>query len=224
MPGIIANWLGVALLLALAASIALPPTTLAQDFRGLDTQKRDDVPAGPYTLTVEAKPLPSLQAAQFFITVADAASGGPAGDVKVRVIASLQGSDEHGYALATKVGTSDVDTAVAGQTGGPDSFATKVGTPDVDAPDVFTATLVIETLGIWETDLEIETPSGDTYLAEGFDFEVIGPTAKRTAARREAALIFGGVSVALLAGGVYLVWRIRRTQQQRAARDGNTSV
>ena len=206
MPGIIANWLGVALLLALAASIALPPTALAQDFRGLDTQKRDDVPAGPYTLTVEAKPLPSLQAAQFFITVADAASGGPAGDVKVRVIASLQGSDEHGYALATKVGTSDGDA------------------PDGDAPDVFTATLVIETLGIWETDLEIETPSGDTYLAEGFDFEVIGPTAKRTAARREAALIFGGVSVALLAGGVYLVWQTRRTQQQRAARDGNTSV
>ena len=206
MPGIIANWLGVALLLALAASIALPPTALAQDFRGLDTQKRDDVPAGPYTLTVEAKPLPSLQAAQFFITVADAASGGPAGDVKVRVIASLQGSDEHGYALATKVGTSDGDA------------------PDSDAPDVFTATLVIETLGIWETDLEIETPSGDTYLAEGFDFEVIGPTVKRTAARREAALIFGGVSVALLAGGVYLVWQIRRTQRQRAARDGNTSV
>ena len=206
MPGIIANWLGVALLLALAASIALPPTALAQDFRGLDTQKRDDVPAGPYTLTVEAKPLPSLQAAQFFITVADAASGGPAGNVTVRVIASLQGSDEHGYALATKVGTSDSDA------------------PDSDAPDVFTATLVIETLGIWETDLEIETPSGDTYLAEGFDFEVIGPTAKRTAARREAALIFGGVSVALLAGGVYLVWQIRRTQRQRAARDGNTSV
>ena len=206
MHGIIANWLGVALLLALAASIALPPTALAQDFRGLDTQKRDDVPAGPYTLTVEAKPLPSLQAAQFFITVADAASGGPAGDVKVRVIASLQGSDEHGYALATKVGTSDSDA------------------PDSDAPDVFTATLVIETLGIWETDLEIETPSGDTYLAEGFDFEVIGPTAKRTAARREAALIFGGVSVALLAGGVYLVWQIRRTQRRRAARDGNTSV
>lgn len=201
MPGIIANWFGVALLLALVASIALPPTALAQDFRGLDTQKRDDVPAGPYTLTVEAKPLPSLQAAQFFITVADAASGGPAGDVKVRVIASLQGSDEHGYALATKVGTSDVD-----------------------APDVFTATLAIETLGIWETDLEIETPSGDTYLAEGFDFEVIGPTVRRTAARREAAIIFGGVSVALLAGGVYLVWQIRRTQRQRAARDGNTAV
>ena len=211
MPGIIANWFGVALLLALVASVALPPTALAQDFRGLDTQKRDDVPAGPYTLTVEAKPLPSLQAAQFFITVADAASGGPAGDVKVRVIASLQGSDEHGYALATKVGTSDVD-------------APDVDTPDVDAPDVFTATLAIETLGIWETDLEIETPSGDTYLAEGFDFEVIGPTVKRTAARREAALIFGGVSVALLAGGVYLVWQIRRTQRQRAARDGNTAV
>ena len=216
MPGIIANWLGVALLLALAASIALPSTALAQDFRGLDTQKRDDVPAGPYTLTVEAKPLPSLQAAQFFITVADAASGGPAGDVKVRVIASLQGSDEHGYALATKVGTSDGDA--------PDGDAPDSDAPDSDAPDVFTATLVIETLGIWETDLEIETPSGDTYLTEGFDFEVIGPTAKRTAARREAALIFGGVSVALLAGGVYLVWRIRRTQRQRAARDGNTSV
>ena len=216
MPGIIANWLGVALLLALAASIALPPTALAQDFRGLDTQKRDDVPAGPYTLTVEAKPLPSLQAAQFFITVADAASGGPAGDVKVRVIASLQGSDEHGYALATKVGTSDSDA--------PDGDAPDGDAPDGDAPDVFTATLVIETLGIWETDLEIETPSGDTYLAEGFDFEVIGPTVKRTAARREAALIFGGVSVALLAGGVYLVWQIRRTQRQRAARDGNTSV
>ena len=221
MPGIIANWLGVALLLALAASVALPPTALAQDFRGLDTQKRDDVPAGPYTLTVEAKPLPSLQAAQFFITVADAASGGPAGDVKVRVIASLQGSDEHGYALATKVGTSDGD---APDGDAPDGDAPDGDAPDSDAPDVFTATLVIETLGIWETDLEIETPSGDTYLAEGFDFEVIGPTAKRTAARREAALIFGGVSVALLAGGVYLVWQIRRTQRQRAARDGNTSV
>ena len=196
MPGTIANWLGVALLLALAASVALPLPASAQDIRGLDTQKRVDVPAGPYFLTAEAKPLPSLQAAQFFITVADAASGAPAGDVKVRVIASLQGSDEYGYALATRV----------------------------DTPGVFTATLVIETLGIWETDLEIETPAGDTYLAEGFDFEVIAPTARRTAARQEAALIFGGVSVALLAGGAYLVWQIRRTQRQRDARAGNTVV
>ena len=198
MRGIIANRLGIAplLLLALAAALAvasaLPRPAAAQEIIGLDTQIWDEVPAGPYTVTVEAKPLPSLQAAQFFIKVADTASGAPAGDVKVRVLASLQGADEHGYALATKV----------------------------DTPGVFTATLIIETPGIWETDLELEAPAGDTYLTEGFDFEVIAPTS-----RPEAGLVFIGVAVVLLAGGAYLVWQIRRTQRERdAARIGNTAV
>ena len=191
MPGIIANRFGVAMLialaLALAALVALPNPALAQEIIGLDTQQRVDVPAGPYTVIVEAKPLPSLQAAQFFITVADAASGAPAGDVKVRVLASRQGAEEHGYALATKV----------------------------DTPGVFTATLIIETPGIWETDLEIESPAGDTYLTEGFDFEVIAPRSSW-----QAGGVFIGVAVVLLAGGAYVVWQIRRAQRRRAARRG----
>ena len=183
----------IALLMAASIALAgaLPPPAAAQEIIGLDTQLRQDVPAGPYAVTVEAKPLPSLQAAQFFITVADAASEEPAGDAKVRVLASRHGSDEHGFAHATKV----------------------------DTPGVFTATLIIETPGIWETDLEIESPAGDTYLADGFDFEVIAPTATP-----EAGFVFIGVAVVLIVGGAYLVWQIRRTQRRRAARIGNTAV
>ena len=191
MNGIIANWFGVvalmALALALAVFAALPGAALAQEIIGLDTRQRVDVPAGPYSVVVEAKPLPSLQAAQFFITVADAASGAPAGEVKVRVLASLQGAEEHGYALATKV----------------------------DTPGVFTATLSIETPGVWETDLEIESPAGDTYLTEGFDFEVIAPRGSW-----QAGGVFVGVAVVLLAGGAYVVWQIRRAQRRRAIRRG----
>ena len=139
----------VLVLVAALAAVLGPAGAAAQEIIGLDSRQRVDVPAGPYTVVVEAKPLPSLQAAQFFITVTDAASGAPAGDVKVRVLASLQGADEHGYALAVKV----------------------------DTPGVFTATLTIETPGIWETDLEIESPAGDTYLTEGFDFEVLARSA-----------------------------------------------
>ena len=192
MPRIIANLVGVALLIALAASILMPHPAAAQEIRGLDTQLREDVPAGPYTVTVEAKPLPSLQAAQFFITVDDAATGAPAGDVKVQVLASLQGTDEHGFAHATLV----------------------------DTPGVFTATLIIETPGVWETDLLLEAPDGSTYGAEGFALEVIAPTEQREAARLEAGLIYIGVAVVLLAGSAYLVWQIRRTQRRRAAVGG----
>ena len=196
MPRIIANLIGVVLLIALAASVSLPQPAAAQEIRGLDTQQRENVPAGPYTVTVEAKPLPSLQAAQFFITVDDAATGAPAGDVKVQVLASLQGTDEHGYAHATLV----------------------------DTPGVFTATLIIETPGVWETDLLLEAPDGSTYGAEGFDLEVIAPTAQREAARLEAGLIYIGVAVILLAGSAYLVWQIRRTQRRRAVGGGDAAV
>ena len=192
MNGIIANWFGVVMLMALAVAVSagLPGAALAQEIIGLDTRQRVDVPAGPYSVVVEAKPLPSLQAAQFFITVADAASGAPAGDVKVKVIASLQGTDEYGHALATKV----------------------------DTPGVFTATLKIETPGIWETDLEIESPAGDTYLADGFDFEVIAPRGSW-----QAGGVFVGVAVVLLAGGAYVVWQIRRAQRRRAIRRGTAA-
>lgn len=147
--------LTAAIALALSAVAALliafsapPPTALAQDIRGLDTKLRTDAIAGPYTVTAEAKPLPSLQAVQFFVTVADTASGNRADDVRVEIITSHQGSAETGFALTTKI----------------------------DTPGVFLATVTMETPGVWETDLLIESPAGDTYGVEGFAFEVFAPT------------------------------------------------
>ena len=73
--------------------------------------------------------------------------------------------------------------------------------------------------GVWETDLLIETPDKVAYGAEGFDFEVIAPTSSP-----QAGFVFIGVAAAIFAGAGYLLWRIRRTQRERAARAGDATA
>ena len=183
----------VIVLLALAgvgSGAGVVPPAHAQDIIGLDEQDRE-TQAGPYTVVVNARPLPSLQAAWFIIRATDTASGAPAGDLRVRIITSRQGSEDTGFAHATKL----------------------------DQPGTFVATVNMKKAGVWETDLLIETPDGVAYGAEGFDFEVIAP-----AGSPQAGFVFIGVAAAIFAGAGYLLWRIRRTQRERAARAGDATA
>ena len=83
---------------------------------------------------------------------------------------------------------------------------------------LYTATLKFDP-GIWETTILLEPRGGGSYGADGFVFEVPEPSNNL-----EAGYVFLGVSVALLMGAVYLVWRIRRNQRQRTAGSGSTAA
>ena len=151
MPAFIAKlpWLTltlIGLIGLLSVAVALPSGVLAQDIGGLDTQ-RATAQAGPYTVDVEAKPLPSLQSVQFIVQVHDAVSGAPAPDVKITVHTSRRGSDESGYAHATPAGSG-----------------------------VYFATLKMDTPGVWDTVLDVEEPGGQSHPVDGFRFEVEKPT------------------------------------------------
>ena len=124
-----------------------PAVAVAQDIKGLDTQKIQGT-AGPYAVEAEGRPLPSLQAAHHIIRVTDAETGVPADNVRVTVLTSLQGTEESGWAHAIS--------------------------PNV--PGVYSATVEIKEPGIWETTLLIEPPGGGSYGLDGFTFEVIAPT------------------------------------------------
>ena len=81
-----------------------------------------------------------------------------------------------------------------------------------NVPGLYTATLKFDP-GRWETTLLVEPPGGGSYGADGFVFDVPQPTSNAA-----AGYVFLGVAVVLLAGAGYLVWRIRKTQRERAAR------
>ena len=81
-------------------------------------------------------------------------------------------------------------------------------------PGLYTATLKFKP-GRWETTFLIEPPDGGSYGVDGFVFQVPQPSSNT-----EAGFVFLGVFLVLLAGGGYLVWRIRRTQRQRRAASG----
>ena len=81
-----------------------------------------------------------------------------------------------------------------------------------NVPGLYTATLKFEP-GRWETTLLVEPPGGGSYGADGFVFEVPQPTSNAA-----AGYVFLGVALVLLVGAGYLVWRIRKTQRERAAR------
>ena len=83
---------------------------------------------------------------------------------------------------------------------------------------LYTATLKFDP-GTWETTILLEPPGGGSYGADGFVFEVPEPSNNL-----EAGYVFLGVSVALVAGAGYLVWRIRRNQRQRAPGSGSTAA
>ena len=187
--GKIANAVGLTFLALLGIGMVLPVSAWAQDIIGPET-RRTAAQAGPYTVDVEAKPLPSLQSVQFIVQVRDAASGTPVPDAKVTVHTSRQSSDEAGYAHASPVGSG-----------------------------VYFATVKMDNPGVWDTVLDIEEPSGESYPVDGFEFNVIAP-----AGNPEAGYVFIGVAVVLAAGAGYLVWRIRRNQRQRAERSESTAA
>lgn len=134
--------------IALQAILWLAPMVVsAQDIIGPKTRMVETV-TGPYTVIAEAKPLPSLQAANIIVRVAETASGRKAEDVKVTVYTSHSGSDETGWAHAIS--------------------------PNV--PGVYSATVELKTPGVWDTTVEVEAPDGTPYPAQGFVFEVTVPT------------------------------------------------
>ena len=83
---------------------------------------------------------------------------------------------------------------------------------------LYTATLKFDP-GIWETTILLEPRGGGSYGADGFVFEVPEPSNNL-----EAGYVFLGVSVALLMGAGYLVWRIRRNQRRRTADSGSMAA
>ena len=138
-------------LLCVGVAAVLAEPAAAQDIIGPET-RRVETQAGPYVVDVEAKPLPSLQSAQFIVQVSDAASAAPAADVKVTVHASRRSSDEAGYAHASPVG-----------------------------PGVYFATVKMDNPGVWDTLLDVEEPGGASHPVDGFAFEVVPPASNTEA-------------------------------------------
>ncbi len=176
------------LALAVVASLwsGLAGPVRAQDIVGQDSRRVESV-VGPYTVVVDAQTLPSLQSVQFFIRVTETATGTPAEHLTVSVLTTWSGSDETGENIALS--------------------------PNV--PGLYTATLQFEP-GRWETTILVEPPTGGTYGADGFVFDVPTPTADSA-----AGYVFIGVAVILIAGAGYLTWRIRQNQKARAVARGD---
>ena len=177
------------MLLMVGAAMVLPGTVVGQDIVGQGSRHSTSA-AGPYTVAIEAKSLPSLQSVQFIIQVNETDSGAPAEDVTVTILTTWSGGDETGENIALS--------------------------PNV--PGLYTATLKFDP-GRWETTVLIEPPDGGSYGVDGFVFEVPEPTNNL-----EAGFVFLGVSLILLAGAGYLVWRVRRTQRERNAARGETAT
>ncbi len=87
-----------------------------------------------------------------------------------------------------------------------------------NVPGFYVATLTFEP-GRWETTVLVEPPGGGSYGADGFVFEIPQPSRNP-----EAGFVFLGVSVVLIAGAGYLVWRVRRTQRARNAGSEETAL
>ncbi len=170
----------------LAAWLGLAPTMWGQDIVGQDS-RRVETNTGPYTVVVDAQTLPSLQSVQFLIRISETSTGAPAEDLTVSVLTTWSESDEAGENIALS--------------------------PNV--PGLYTATLQFEP-GRWETTILIEPPTGGSYGADGFVFDVPIPTSDSA-----AGFVFIGVAIVLIAGAGYLTWRIRQNQKARAIARGD---
>lgn len=177
-----------ALILAVAIGLpwALAPAAWGQDIVGQDSRRAESV-AGPYTVVVDAQTLPSLQSVQFFIRIAETSTAAPAEDLTVTVLTTWSGSGDTGENIALS--------------------------PNV--PGLYTATLKFDP-GRWETTILIEPPSGGSYGADGFVFDVPEPTSDSA-----AGFVFIGVAVILMVGAGYLTWRVRRNQRARDVARGD---
>ncbi len=139
-------WLRLGLPVLLCVFIALPSGLAAQGISGLETQSRQGR-AGPYAVDADARELPSLQAVQFFIRVADADGGTPAEGLQVTVHTSRRGGGETGWAHAFS--------------------------PNV--PGLYQSTVALEEAGVWEMTVEIARPNGGSWflVADNFVFETV---------------------------------------------------
>lgn len=174
------------LAIALGVWAGLAPAAWGQDIVGQDSRRNESV-AGPYTVAVDAQTLPSLQSVQFFIRITETSTGAPAEDLTVSVLTTWSGSDEVGDNIALS--------------------------PNV--PGLYTATLKFDP-GRWETTILIEPPTGGSYGADAFVFDVPEPTSDSA-----AGFVFIGVAVILIAGAGYLTWRVRQNQKARAVARGD---
>ncbi len=165
---------------------ALTPVAQGQDIVGQDS-RRVETNTGPYTVVVDAQTLPSLQSVQFFIRISETSTGAPADDLTVSVLTTWSESDEAGENIALS--------------------------PNV--PGLYTATLQFDP-GRWETTILIEPPTGGSYGADGFVFDVPIPTSDSA-----AGFVFIAVAIVLIAGAGYLTWRIRQNQKARAVARGD---
>lgn len=175
-----------ALAIVFAAWLALAPAAWGQDIVGQDSRRIEST-TGPYTVVVDAQTLPSLQSVQFFIRITETSTGAPAEHLTVSVLTTWSESDEAGENIALS--------------------------PNV--PGLYTATLQFDP-GRWETTILIEPPTGGSYGADGFVFDVPRPTTDSS-----AGFVFIGVAVVLIAGAGYLTWRIRQNQKARAVTRGD---
>ncbi len=185
----VAKLLAVMVVTLLGAGIFASQSAEAQDIEIPET-RRTETAAGPYTVSVNANSLPSLQSVQFFIKVTDTETGQPVDGLTVTIYTAWSGSEETGENIA-------LSPNVAG---------------------LYTATLQFEP-GTWETTILLEPPDGGSYGADGFVFEIPEPSSNF-----EAGFVFLGVSVVLLGGACYLVWRVRKNQRERAERSGTTAA
>ena len=165
---------------AIGLSWALAPATWGQDIVGQDSRRSESV-TGPYSVVVDAQTLPSLQSVQFFIRITDTETGAAAEDLTVTILTTWSGSEDTGENIALS--------------------------PNV--PGLYTATLKFDP-GRWETTILIEPPSGGSYGADGFVFDVPEPTSDSA-----AGFVFIGVALILMVGAGYLIWRIRQNQRAR---------
>lgn len=166
----------------------IPGPTQGQDIVGQDSHRSEST-AGPYAVVVDAKSLPSLQSVQFFIRVTQVSTGTPAEDLTVTILTTWSGGDETGENVALS--------------------------PNV--PGLYTATLQFDP-GRWETTILLEPPTGGSYGADGFVFDVPEPTNDSA-----AGYVFLGVAVVLIGGAGYLTWRVRQNQKARAASRGEAA-
>ena len=136
-----------------------------------------------------------------------------------QMLPSLQSAQFFIRVSETAAGTPADDVSVTILTtwsGGDETGENIALSPNV--PGLYTATLTFEP-GRWETTLLIEPPGGGSYGADGFGFEIPEPSGNL-----EAGFVFLGVSVVLIAGAGYLVWRIRQAQKARDARSEGTAT
>ena len=166
--------------------LGLAPAAWGQDIMGQDSRRAESV-AGPYSVVVDAQTLPSLQSVQFFIRITETSTAAPAEDLTVTVLTTWSESEDTGENIALS--------------------------PNV--PGLYTATLKFDP-GRWETTILIEPPSGGSYGADGFTFNVPEPTSDAA-----AGFVFIGVAVILIVGAGYLTWRIRRNQRARDVARGD---